>query len=58
MMTDSKNQGIEGGLWNHIRETIKDDVRLFLAPFVGAIEGIKQEVKRVQRKNSSPRKHS
>lgn len=52
-MTNSKKSGIEGGLWNHIRQTIKDDVRLFLAPFVGAIEGIKQEVKRVQRRDAS-----
>ncbi|GAB3554844.1 hypothetical protein GCM10027343_43280 [Noviherbaspirillum agri] len=53
MMTDPNQLGIEGGLWNHIRETIKDDIRLFLAPFVGAIQGIKQEVKRVQRRDAS-----
>jgi hypothetical protein len=39
-----------------MRETVKQDVRLFLAPLVGAVKGIRQEVDRVQKQNASARK--
>ncbi|WP_194726738.1 hypothetical protein [Noviherbaspirillum malthae] len=43
-------------LGNYMRETVKQDVRLFLAPLVGAVKGIRQEVDRVQKQNASARK--
>lgn len=45
-------------LSNYIRATVRADIRLFLAPLVGAIKGIRQEVQRVQVTNTADRKRT
>jgi hypothetical protein len=45
-------------LMQHIRETVKEDVRLYLAPITGALNAIRKEINRPKRKtracDSSP----
>lgn len=55
-MTKTKDTIMGTSLGNYIRETVKQDVRLFLAPLVGAVKGIRQEVKSVQLQNAADRK--
>lgn len=55
-MTKTKDTIMGTSLGNYMRETVKQDVRLFLAPLVGAVKGIRQEVDRVQKQNASARK--
>lgn len=43
-------------LGKYVRETIKQDVRLFLAPLVGAVKGIRAEVTQVQKVNAAARR--
>jgi hypothetical protein len=37
-------------LMQHIRETAKEDVRLYLAPITGALNAIRKEMNRPKRK--------
>lgn len=44
-------------LMQHIKKVAKDDVRLYFAPFVGAIDAIKNEVRRSDSSVKSDRQH-
>jgi hypothetical protein len=35
-------------LMQHIRETARDDIRLYLAPFVGALASVRKELNRTR----------
>jgi hypothetical protein len=47
---------MQPSLMEHIRQTAKDDVRLFLAPFIGAVRGIKVELDRINARKAVQRK--
>jgi hypothetical protein len=40
----------------HIRQAAKDDVRWFLAPFVGAANAVKEELNRVDARQAAAKK--
>ena len=55
-MVEAKKNEDQPSLMAHIRQTAKDDVRLFLAPFIGAIQGIKDELDRIDARKRAQRK--
>ena len=55
-MVEAKKNEDQLSLIELIRQTAKDDVRLFLAPFVGAIQGIKDELGRIEARKKAERK--
>jgi hypothetical protein len=48
-----KEPEMETSLMAHIRQTAKDDVRLFFAPFVGAAKAVKEELNRIHARKSA-----
>lgn len=55
MVEDKKNED-QFSLIDYIRQTAKDDVRIFLAPFVGAVKGIKDELNRIDARKRAQRR--
>lgn len=55
-MVKAKKNEDQFSLMDHIRQTAKDDVRIFLAPFVGAIKGIKDELDRIDARKRAQRR--
>lgn len=55
-MVKTKKEETDFSLMDHIRQTAKDDVRLFLAPFVGAVKGIKDELDRINARDKAARR--
>lgn len=58
MMTKTKETNMEPSLMAHVRQTAKDDVRLFFAPFFGAARAVKEELKRIDARKSKEKKRS
>lgn len=56
VMVDAKKDEDQFSLMDCIRQTAKDDVRIFLAPFVGAIKGIKDELDRIDARKRAERR--
>jgi hypothetical protein len=55
-MVEAKKEEDQFSLIDYIRQTAKDDVRLFLAPFVGAVKGIKDELDRIDARKRAERR--
>jgi hypothetical protein len=55
-MVEAKKDEDQFSLIDHIRQTAKDDVRLFLAPFVGAVKGVKDELDRIKARERAARR--
>ena len=55
-MAEAKKDDDQFSLMDYIRQTAKDDVRIFLAPFVGAVKGIKDELDRIDARKRAERR--